>query len=81
MHGLNGDTVETWTCDKSRVCWLNHKDLLPKYLTDARVLTWGYNANVTAFGGRNTSADGILQHAQTLVAQLQADREVSYLGS
>lgn len=41
------------------------------------MLTWGYNANVVSLKGKNTSSsDRILQHAQTLVAQLQADREV-----
>jgi len=35
----------------------------------------GYNANVTALLG-DTSSDRILQHAQTLVAQLEADRSV-----
>lgn len=49
--------------------------MLPKAVPRARVLTWGYNADVTAFMG-NTSSDLILQHAQTLIAQLQADREV-----
>lgn len=51
-------------------------DLLPKYLPNARILTWGYNANVLSLKGRTTSSDRVLQHAQTLVAQLQADREV-----
>ena len=49
--------------------------MLPKALPNARIMAWGYNADVHAFRG-NTSSDGILQHAQTLVAQLQADREV-----
>ena len=54
--------------------WL--KDLLPSNLKNSRILTYGYNANVTAMLGK-TSSDRILQHAQTLVAQLVADREVS----
>lgn len=39
----------------------------------ARVLTYGYNAEATAFYGSG-SADRIQQHAHTLVAELQADR-------
>lgn len=42
------------------------------------MLSWGYNANVTALLG-DTSSDRILQHAQTLVAQLEADRSVCVL--
>ena len=79
VHGINGDARRTWTSVASNVCWLNHTDLLPKYIKNARVLVWGYNANVTSSKGRSTSADRILQHAQTLVAQLQADREVRSL--
>ncbi len=44
-------------------------------MRNARILTWGYNANVTSLLG-NTSSDRILNHAQTLVAQLEADRSV-----
>ena len=76
MHGLNGDAYATWTSDKNDTCWLNHKDMLPKYLPSARILTWGYNANVVSTKGRCTSSDRILQHAQTLVAELWADRQV-----
>ncbi|CAD6571798.1 MAG: hypothetical protein ASARMPRED_004791 [Alectoria sarmentosa] len=74
VHGLNGDAFTTWTSDKGNICWLNHQDLLPKYMPNARILTWGYNANVTSLKGRSTSSDRVLQHAQTLVADLQADR-------
>jgi hypothetical protein len=52
------------------------KDLLPSNLTQARILSFGYNAAVTAFLGK-TSSDRIMQHAQTLIAELVADREVS----
>ena len=77
VHGLNGDAFKTWTTDKGKVNWLKDPNLLPKYVPSARVLTWGYNANVVSLKGKNTSSsDRILQHAQTLVAQLQADREV-----
>lgn len=76
VHGLNGDASTTWTSNKGKICWLNDKDLLPKYLPNARILTWGYNANVMSTKGRNTSADRVLQHAHTLIAQLVADREV-----
>ena len=77
MHGLNGDAVKTWTAEAETVCWLNHPDLLPKYIKRTRVLSWGYNANISSLMGKTTSSERILQHAQTLIAQLHADRDVS----
>lgn len=74
VHGLNGDPYKTWTT-KSGTCWLSSPDLLPKAVKNSRILTFGYNANATSFMG-STSSDRILQHAQTLVAQLEADRAV-----
>lgn len=75
VHGLNGDSIKTWTYKLGNICWLSHPDFLPKYVKNARVLSWGYNANICSmFGG---GSNRILQHAQTLVADLQADREVS----
>ena len=76
IHGLNGHPFKSWSSDKSGVCWLGEQDLLPKAIKNARILTWGYNANMTSLLG-HTSSDRILQHAQTLVAQLEADRSVS----
>jgi hypothetical protein len=76
VHGLNGHPVKTWTAEKSKKFWLKDADMLPNNLKSARILTFGYNAAVAALLGR-TSSDRVLQHAQTLVAELVADREVS----
>ena len=59
--------------------WLKDPGLLPSNLKNSRILTYGYNATVTAVFGK-TSSDRILQHAHTLVAQLVADREVGMVG-
>ena len=63
--------IEAWTHPKENILWL--RDILPDSLNVARVLTFGYNANSKSFYG-HSSADRIQQHAQTLVADLQADR-------
>ena len=76
VHGLNGHPFTTWTTKGSEKMWLKDPDLLPSHLQNSRVLTYGYNAMVTAVLGK-ASSDRILQHAQTLVAELVADREVS----
>ena len=65
--------IEAWTDPATQVLWL--RDLLPTSLDVARVLTFGYSANATAFYGVR-SADRIQQHAQTLVADIQADRSL-----
>ena len=65
--------IETWTDSATKILWL--RDLLPDSLDVARVLAFGYNANVTSFYGLG-SADRIQQHAQTLVADIQADRSL-----
>ena len=75
VHGLYGNALQTWTSDQSKALWLRDAEMLPKAVPNARILTWGYNADVHAFLG-HTSSDRIMQHAHTLVAQLQTDREV-----
>lgn len=77
VHGLNGHPFKTWTTDKTETFWLKDNSLLPSKLKRSRILTFGYNAAVTALLGR-TSSDRILQHAQTLIAELVADRQVSF---
>ncbi len=75
VHGLYGNALQTWTSEQSKALWLRDAEMLPKAIPNARILTWGYNADVHAFLG-HTSSDRIMQHAHTLVAQLQTDREV-----
>lgn len=65
--------TEAWTDPATNILWL--RDLLPEALSVARVLTYGYNANITSFCG-SRSSDRIQQHAQTLVADIQADRSL-----
>ncbi|KAJ5933624.1 Cytochrome P450 [Penicillium verhagenii] len=73
VHGLQGDAYRTWTHDKSQICWL--RDILPDHIKNARVLTWGYIANMHSLNGKMTSSDRILHHAETLIEELQIDRE------
>lgn len=75
VHGLQGDAIRTWTHEKSQICWL--RDLLPTEIQKARVLSWGYLANINSWGGKKVTSDRILHHAETLIEELQIDREVS----
>jgi hypothetical protein len=73
VHGLNESLIETWTDPKTGVVWI--RDLLPKTITVARVLSFGYDASASSFCGANCE-DTIQKHAHTLVALLQADRNM-----
>lgn len=69
VHGLGGDSIETWTHPKSRAFWL--KDFLPQEIPDARIMTFGYNAAAT-FG---KSASDVIDHAKSLLSSLVDKRE------
>ena len=72
MHGLNPTNTEfhaeaTWTIEDK--LWL--KDFLPLKLPSARVLLFGYNANV-AF---ETSIAGVREQAMNLLNRIASKRE------
>jgi hypothetical protein len=73
VHGLNENLIEAWTDPGTEILWL--RDLLPEAIKIARILTFGYNAHASSFYGTG-SADRVQQHAQTLVADLQANRSL-----
>jgi hypothetical protein len=50
IHGLNGDPINTWTHKETGVMWL--RDVLPEVLPRARIMTYGYNANLKNFSNR-----------------------------
>ena len=76
VHGLNGHPYNTWATTKPATYW--PADLLPSALQDqrCRILTYGYDANVTAFTD-GTSKDRIHNHAEHLASRLVANRSVS----
>jgi len=51
------------------------RDLLPSLISDVRVLTWGYDADIDGFGSRSQSS--INQHAQSLLSDIADQREVA----
>ena len=66
MHGLNGHREKSWTDSESKILWL--QDLLPLQLPNARVLTFGYDADTLKLSG--VSQLGLHDHAASLVAEL-----------
>ena len=66
MHGLTGSSNETWT-DKNGLYW--PVDLLSKDISDARILTFGYDADIVNFWNP-ASQNRISNHAQNLLGDL-----------
>ncbi|CAI7618959.1 unnamed protein product [Penicillium glandicola] len=75
VHGLNGHPHDSWTSKTTGCFWPT--DLLPDVLASLcpRILTYGYNANVTAFTD-GTSRDSVISHAETLASSLAANRNL-----
>ena len=67
MHGLNGHREKSWTDSESKILWL--RDLLPLELPNARVLTFGYDADTLKLSP-GVSQLGLNDHAASLVAEL-----------
>ncbi|CAI9635625.1 unnamed protein product [Alternaria burnsii] len=75
VHGLNGHCEKTWTAGNSidSVNWL--RDLLPHDLPNARILSWGYDANTHS--GSRVSCQYLFDHARTLVSDLCLERQIT----
>jgi hypothetical protein len=65
IHGLNGHSEKTWTAENG-VNWL--RDLLPGDLPDARIFSWGYDANTHS--SSRVSCQYLYDHAISLVTDL-----------
>ncbi|KAK4199523.1 hypothetical protein QBC40DRAFT_176104, partial [Triangularia verruculosa] len=68
VHGLDGDPIKTWTEPDSGVLW--PKTLLPEKFPGARVMSFGYNADMYL----NRSKAGIRANAEALLASLNGRR-------
>lgn len=69
VHGLNGHRENTWTV--SDVNWL--RDLLPSDIPNARIMSWGYDANTHS--NSQISAQYLYDHAKTLISDLCLKRD------
>ncbi|SLM34902.1 P-loop containing nucleoside triphosphate hydrolase [Lasallia pustulata] len=71
VHGLNGHHEKTWTTNN--VNWL--RDLLPSDIPNARILSWGYDANTHSTS--QISGQYLYDHARTLVSDLCLKRRLT----
>jgi hypothetical protein len=72
VHGLNGHREKTWTADNN-INWL--RDLLPHDLPNARILSWGYDANTQS--SSRVSTQNLHDHSLSLVSDLCLDRRMT----
>ncbi|KAF8234302.1 hypothetical protein L208DRAFT_1262445, partial [Tricholoma matsutake] len=71
IHGLDGHAMTSWTAANDTL-WL--RDLLPKRIPRARILTYGYNAYTR---GNKLANESIYSIGQKLLADLATDRDGS----
>ena len=67
IHGLTGGRESTWTAKGAAACW--PEVFLPNDLPDARIITYGYDADVVNFwsmASQNTVGD----HGQKFLTSL-----------
>lgn len=68
VHGLAGHGNKTWTASGQTSPW--PKELLPTEITNARILTYGYDAYVFPKSGSKASANQVVDHASNLLTDL-----------
>ncbi|KAM5494099.1 hypothetical protein McaMca56_006372 [Microsporum canis] len=67
VHGLSGDCIETWKHADAEVPWIMDKSFLGDDLYErARIMTFGYNANVF----QNVTTSRVIDHASKLLEDL-----------
>jgi len=69
VHGLGGHALTTWEAENGKN-WVTDSEFLPKMLPTARIMTFGYNANL--FNDVVTSR--VFDHANSLLARLNSKR-------
>ncbi|KAF8526901.1 hypothetical protein BU17DRAFT_82343 [Hysterangium stoloniferum] len=72
IHGVDGDRISSWTAADASQTWLQDKDMLPRDIPEARILTYGYNS--VTWGDQRPIRIAMESHAQDLIAQLVAYR-------
>lgn len=72
VHGLMGDGKSTWTAEGQSLPW--PQTLLPGKLTEARILSFGYDADVMNIG-ICTSKSVLEDHAKILLNDLCLNRD------
>jgi hypothetical protein len=72
VHGFTGDRDSTWTEDESKVFW--PKDLLHHDIPNARIMTFGYDADIVNIL-RPASSNSVRSYGQALLNDLALKRK------
>lgn len=72
IHGITGNAYSTWLHKSTNIHW--PRDLIKVDITDARVMTFGYDADVARFCGQVVQ-DGIAGYARDLLGKLDRKRK------
>ena len=72
LHGITGNAHTTWLHKQSGVHW--PRDLLHIDIKNARIMVWGYDADVASFWG-NAVHNRLREHAKNLMGDLARQRE------
>ncbi|MCJ1371571.1 hypothetical protein MMC20_002789 [Loxospora ochrophaea] len=72
VHGLNGHREKTWTASNG-VQWL--RDLLSKDIPNARILSWGFDANTQ--GSLQLNSKFLDEHTEALLSDLCLERQLT----
>lgn len=71
VHGLTGNRETTWTHKSTKIFWPS--DLLPKDLPDARILSFGYDADVVRALDA-ASSNSLRDHGKSLAHELAMNK-------
>ncbi|KAJ6565197.1 Alpha/Beta hydrolase protein [Mycena vulgaris] len=71
LHGLNGHAFDTWQFHSPNDCFMWLRDSLPEHFPKARIITYGYNANVIS----DVSTGRIRTFAETFFERLKHERD------
>ncbi|KAG9029304.1 hypothetical protein FS842_004595, partial [Serendipita sp. 407] len=72
IHGLDGHREQSWTAEDGTM-WL--RDLLPEDIPNARILSYGYDADTRSFS--RTSTQNIFRHAEAFAEDLSRLRRTA----
>lgn len=71
LHGLRGHRIKTWQPDHGKTgsepLWI--RDFLPELVPNARIITYGYDADVVSFFNK-TNQNSVSDHASSLIDDL-----------
>jgi len=77
IHGLTGNAYSTWLHKSTHIHW--PRDLTKDDIPDARVMTFGYDADVARLWGQ-VAQDGISGYARDLLGKLEGKRQNAVCG-